>query len=369
MKINNQYNNQNIYKKTNSQKPSFRGYFACPIKELHIQTCCRVKQYPMIRELQEKCGKYFDILVQLKDRVVKPTQLKLTKDRFIEDSLGQNSLGGDEFGQDNKLFLKNNKLAVFRYHKSNIDADNLAETLNLEKININPEIEIEGGNCFFGKNDNGENFILVGQDALSNSSKEDLALGFSIKPDNVFVIPQPEFHLDVTLRPLKYPYILVGDPDLAKEVVDSKEHKNIIDGYIRFRHKRNQFRGFAPAKETAANLKKLGFKPIMVPGIVGGNTVNFMNAIVHQNNDGSFVYITNHTLFAEEGGIDMEAIFEKYLKKAVPDIREVIFINGDEFVPACLKFASGGIHCLTNERPDFKKWETLINGAHLPTKS
>lgn len=369
MRIN---NNSNSYlpakypKKVASEKTSFKGYFACPIKELHIQTAYEKTKFPrmnlMIQELNEKCKKYFEILVQTRGRLSKPQDLEVDADGFIIEPVETRY----KYGQDNKLFTEDSMMLLRYPNSSNWEAaKSLAGKLKLKTTTVFENIA--GGNCFLGKKPNGETFALVGDNALVYEEDEmtlirtpkNLAESLNIKPENLYIIEQPEYHLDVAIRPLKYPYVLVNDMDLTKEFVKSEAQKKQIDT-MNFREKCEITSGrLASPKETAKQLEKCGFKPILVPGTLGRRELNYMNAIVHQDTDGKLIYITNHSTYGKSEGIDMEKIFTDYLKEKAPDVKEIIFIDGESFVPSCFRQESGAIHCLTSERPDFEKWKTL----------
>jgi len=349
------------YPKTVPNKPAFKGYFACPIKELHIQTREGANMLPMIKELNGRCGKYFKVLVQLKDRIAKPEVLK------SDGGGGGGILDAllSKWGQDNKLFLENNKLLVLNNHEAKDSAADLAKLLDLS--GKTSKQNIIGGNCFLGKKPTGESFALIGKDAIINSTKAKIVEDLCIKPENLYIVNQPEFHIDMAIRPLTYPYVLVGDCHLAKDFVHTDAKKNLLDEIntplLNYKNKHK----YSSADEMISQLKEHGFKPIRVPGLVGKDKVNFMNAIVHQNPDGSLVYITNKTHFGKEIGINFEKLFKKYLQTAVPEIKEVVFIDGKRCTHDNITKFFGGIHCMSSENPDFEKWNEFIKNRSYTT--
>ena len=116
-------------------------------------------------------------------------------------------------------------------------------------------------------------------------------------------------------------------------------------------------------------LKNHGFEVVKVPGrlydidsmMCSGSTLNhffnYMNGVVHENPDGSLVYITNKSKLnkqfnitpeiSEKIGFDFEKMF---LDKISPYIKKenVYFIDN---VADDLHNLHGGIHCLCNEIP------------------
>lgn len=370
MKINNFYSNKPTYSPSSAQnKPSFKGYFACPIKELHFQTFnAYEKRYPIIKELQRKCGEYFKILVQSFDGVTDAAKAPSKKPK---SPVAEERFHNHEWGQDNKLFTENGLLVLkncadFGWK----DATVLAKHLNLPTRDVEPYIE--GGNCFLGKKPNGDTFALIGHDALvkkryhgydvgeiNNIGKDKLAEALGLNPDNVHVIPQPAYHLDMAIRPLKYPDVLVDSRQLPFDFV----RRPLT--YLRRRFHECVSQGeYASPKKVARALEEQGFNPIFVPGSLNDDreALNYMNAVVHQKPDGSLVYITNHSSKGKGFliGSNMEKVFTRDLQKQCPDISEIIFIDGKGAVEDCLKNKSAGIHCLTSERPDFEQWNRML---------
>lgn len=373
MKINNFYNSKNTYQQKPLEKQSFKGYFACPIKELHFQTFNSAnRRYPVIRDLQRKCGKYFDIIVQTADgfspakKFKKPPQKEVRKSAYPGEYC--------EYGQDNKLFIENKILLLQGCMDAGWkEAKILAEHLGIKSQSVRSNVQ--GGNCFLGKLPTGENFALIGQDALcirrdstpwsggdviKTVTKQEVAKEMGIKPENLYVIPQPDFHLDMAIRPLKYPYVLVDDMDLTFSMAKTDKQRDYLKNEVYLLSQKEMIaeKKYATPKQTAEELEKHGFKPIMVPGSFGfyRTVLNYMNAIVHQNPDGSLTYITNRS---ERGkkfwlGLNMEKIFTEYLKTQCPDVKDVIFIDWQT-----MGRESAGIHCLTSERPDFERWKNM----------
>lgn len=352
MKISNQYNHS--YAKMPHKSVAFNGYIAAPIKELHIPAVFSPKFKPFLNELNQKCGKYFKIVVQTSEELINNLHnLNFTSTGYLENTLSF------KWGQDNKIFLGNDKFGIFHKSLSTAYVPELAKKLGLQMEHIC--LNIVGGNCFLGKKPNGENFAIVGKDALDFSNKKDVAEIFDINPKNLNVVSQPNFHIDLAIRPLNYPYVLVGDTkltiDLAiKSHCDQKQFK-----YLKHVYKNMSSERYASPDKIIYELRSRGFKTIKVPGLIHGDTrMNFMNAIVHQEENGDLVYITNKNYIKDDIGIDFESIFEKYLRSKAPAIKEVHFIDGDGFIRSSLN-NGGGIHCLSAERVDNEKWAEILN--------
>lgn len=345
------------YRQNKPKQTTFKGYFACPIKELHIPASDNFGFKPFLKELNEKCGKYFNIIVQFKDGlsndIEKITQLQPSfADKFMPF----------KWGQDNKIFLNNHKLGVLNQSQSTEHIDEFANTLG---IGFKPiDLNIIGGNCFLGKKSAEENFALLGCDAMEYTTKKKIAEALEIKEKNVHIISQPNFHIDLAVRPLNYPYVLVGDKRLTLKLAEKNNPNKEQIEYIKKANKwlaKNETKGTYKNSDTIIQeLKDRGFSPIKVPGLINERKMNFMNAIVHQEENGDLIYITNKTHIINETGIDFEANFEKYVKSKVPAIKEVIFINGAGYIERNLYGPQGGLHCMGCERPDFNAWNKLL---------
>lgn len=358
--------NNYIYPQNQPKRQEFKGYFACPLKEVHIQPDFASKNREFLKEMYDKCSKYFDIVVQLPENVI----------RNFEE-LKFNAQGGFDcassfpWGQDNKLFLNNSgetELALLERSHSTAYVPELAKKLGIDLKTI--YFNVIGGNCFLGKKENGETVALIGKDAMGRWNgeknpfyryrKDEIAKSLNMKSKNLHVISQPDFHLDMVLRPLEYPYVLVGD---SKLMLDLARKNNLDKSKMKFltlehnKHTKNPKKIYASTDKIIKELKSRGFKPIKVPGLINDKRLNFMNAIVHKEPNGDLIYITNKTHIDTETGINFEKMFVDYLKSKVPQIKKVLFIDGDGFIEKGLGLHSGGggIHCRVAELPDFKK--------------
>lgn len=358
MKIPNQYNY--TYHQKKPKTPNFKGYFACPIKEVHFQTSSFMNPKGVYEELSKTCLKYFNILVQDSDGIKEPRDLVYKKFLWRRNNV-KNPLS-NVWGQDNKVFLSETELGVFRGHMANRIADKFAQHLRLDVVDINSPII--GGNCFLGLKTNGKKFALLGEDALYLTTKHKISEQLNIHLKNIFTIPQPDFHLDMAIRPLNYPYVLVGDPELSLDLL--KQSSNMSPRKIKkvsesmdMRLAKNRENNYCNVETTINNLEQNGFVPIRVPGLGGKSELNYMNAIVHQDDDGKLVYITNKST----SHLELEQIFKQYLKDHVPQVKEVVFIEADDYLSRSLKTLRGGLHCLVSERPDFEKWNAQLKSV------
>lgn len=351
------HNSNYVYSQPTRENVHFKGWAAAPIKELYLQPVRDRRFISLIEELNKKCKQYFKIMVQTKNG---PTN-NLNE---LKTSPG-GSLRGDFFScwsQDNKIFFENNKLGIFNESFDPKIAKNLAKSLLIDPQEIN--LKTQGGNCFLGKKPNGESYALVGVDALSSAGERYTAKMLNVSTKNLHIISQPNFHIDMVVRPLTYPYVLVGAPHLTAGHIKEPKAKQQLSLYSELYYKSDPNKDYASTAETIKELKAHGFQPICVPGLLAENKgLNFMNAIVHQKPDGKLIYITNKTDLCKKLGVDFEGIFEKDLKSKVPNVEKVIFIDGEGLLQSNLTELEGGIHCMTCERPDFAKWNKWIKSA------
>ncbi len=317
---------------------SFKGYDAAPLKRIYLEanTCS-----PFLKEMQN---------------VGKQEKIEITpipsRRRWIQDMK-------TVIERDNKAFMLANT----------VPDESFFEALKQYGINNYGTHHFqEGGNSFIGKYPNGEKWMIIGADAERYANTDLIAQAYGIKPENIHFIPQQDYHLDLTMRPIGYPYILVDDPELTKARIKKLEKEfdstelqyikdNIEKGFL-------GYRGMYESCDTVVKeLENLGFKPIRIAGVYS-NEINFMNALVNQHADGKFSYITNSSKCDSPLKCRIQELFEEDLKKAVPNLDKIHFIAGEppagkpqiNHLMDILNRQSGGLHCMTIEEPDFKAW-------------
>ena len=313
---------------------SFKGYDACPIKNLYVDS---VGFKPFHHEMKEIANKEGAGLVKMND-----------SSKWMQDN---NTLLR---GGNGEILLNNGGVSY--------DVLNYFNRHGIESKNQYGFAK--GGNCFIGKNDKGERWVMVGaKQSFIIDNKEDLiADAYEVDKKNIIIVPQQDYHLDVFLRPIGYPYVLVDDPELDIKNLsefNSDSAKNTIE-YLKYiiNSKENP-----KCKDTIKALEGAGFVPIRIAGNYL-NGINFMNAIVNRHKDGTMTYITNSSLSDDnEDFSKLQEIFEAELKAKVPDIKKVYFIKGKQKNPQCdnemmyhLQWEGGGIHCLCLEEPNFDVW-------------
>lgn len=316
---------------------NFKGYDAAPLKAIHMDSWTSEPIKSELQAIAKEEG--FEIRSAL-DYFLWAQDLKMIVEK------------------DKKPFCVAGENAFVDYHEE------IKRKYGIS-YKINKEIAV-GGNTFIGKYPNGEKWMMIGSDELQTKTKDFLAQEYEVKKENIIVIPQQHYHLDMFMRPIGYPYVLIDNPELSRKKLESlPEAKDIYD-YLTVT---KNFKDYESARslnydsheETIKALEQAGFIPIEVAGVLGSG-INFMNAIVNQHQDGSISYITNSSKCNSELMSSFQEGFEKELRQKVPNIDKVYFVSGiDEYNDSTylienIALRGGGLHCMTMEEPNFSTW-------------
>ncbi len=270
----------------------------------------------------------------------------------------------------------------------------------------------EGGNVFLGKKDGvpcmlaGESDLLYQCESLSNqgckrpeinlikhsaeslngfskqiraqyqdAALEDIGKTFGVEAKNVSIIPQANFHLDMFLRPVGFPKVLINNPrralqnlaNLAENAKTSDERfywSELFDkteGY----YDSIKEEGWASTGQVKSVLIRQGFIPVGIGAIYGEKgDINFINAVVNKHSDGRIGYITNSASSSNPDDLKLEDLFEQQLKDKLGNVEDVYFVRGQDnwlndgkcSIRHDLGYFEGGLHCLVCEEPDFEAW-------------
>lgn len=330
---------------TNSIITSFKGYDALPIKALHIAP---------------SWGKIKEELQDISDK----EKIELKESEY-------NQL----FNQDFKVIIERNgipnlimqdNLEIMGQYKPKIEA-HYGMRSEFQDIFDRSKGFISGGNFFLGKKPTGEKWMLIGSSEQRQPiDKKQIEKLYDVKEENIHFIQQQDYHLDLSIRPIGYPYVLINNPELStrnEQKIRGENHKN-----------RKSLEKQTPEmwafKIALEQLKKAGFKPIAIGGIYGSD-VNFINAIVNKHEDGSISYITNSSKCNNVFISKYQRQFEKDLKRKleelkktdpnVPELKSIYFVQGENFgdqneVMENLIEGAGGVHCMCLEEPNFEAW-------------
>ncbi len=389
-------------------KQNFKGYAAAPIKNIYLQNNTQESQKNIFNELKEVGKKEgFGVQIEQDGKLYQDINDAEPSERYM-------------WAQDNKIIVdKDGKRQVLVSGVKPDFESELGKALDVETTDA--QSVFEGGNVYIGKKPDGENYLIVGQDVvfemaaakfldakltraskmsdvkpfkmmfqmpggyatmteggdkvsfevdeteiLEEQAKEQLSKDFNVKKENICIVPQLEFHIDMFLRPLDYPYILINDKNMADMVASEfgiknqgeKDPLDMLDAMFLF------------AKEdkyatTIQKLKDCGFKPISVAGVFGDSgEVNYMNSFVNQAPDGSLSYIAMSSKDADKKFKELDSVFDNELKSKAPNIKNIHHISGGKSeenkdlnnIMANIYYRQGGLHCLGCEEPDFEKW-------------
>ncbi|MBQ2983836.1 MAG: hypothetical protein IJD57_03485 [Candidatus Gastranaerophilales bacterium] len=328
-------------------KINFKGYDAAPLKALHISS-----QWDKIKdEFKTICAQ---------------EQIELKESKF-----------NGSYNQDLMLVLEKDK-KPYALVSENVEffepfLPEIEKEYNMP-VELTPLFDksggfISGGNFYLGKKADGEKFMLVGSSEQMMTNKNAISKRFDVKEENIYFIQQQDYHLDMAIRPIGYPYVLINNPEMvlknenkargiktkSKPTLDKQSHKMLT------------------YKTALEQLKQNGFVPIPIGAVYDANnaTANFMNAIVNKHEDGSISYITNSSKCDDVRVSKYQKIFEKDLRKKldelrktdsnIPVLKEVYFISGENYgdsneVMDNLVEGAGGVHCMSSEEPKFDIW-------------
>lgn len=225
---------------------------------------------------------------------------------------------------------------------------------------------LTGGNAFIGKFPNGEKWLISGE-KNKTQNKEEISKTYDIPPENIYFLPQQNYHLDMFLRPIGYPFILVNDPELVMQNIDkldgTEEEKETFRQTTANHYKLQRiFAYYCDVNATVKKLEEIGFIPIRIAGDYG-ESFNFMNAIVNKHKNGTISYITNSSKCSNKLYSSIEKTFADDLREKVPYLDKIYSIEGKKspardtnYIMEALAYGGGGIHCMTMEEPNFKTW-------------
>lgn len=342
------------FMKINFQNINFKGYDAAPLKSVYFRkTTCT----PIIEEMQA---------------IAKQEGFE------IKTVPGYNKWIQDEatiVEKDSKVHLvassSVNNNCLNKYRKDGMDTKYCQSGF------------IVGGDMFIGKYPDGRKWMITGRKFGLGNFKTNASRAYGIDEKNIFQIPKQNFHIDMFMRPIGYPYILVNDFSLVDETLDEvysnllcdsgfdddTDTDNEIAEFEQYKQYYEEFKNSLKSRDYYCDtdtickiLENHGFKPIKVAGVYG-DEINFMNAIVNKHQDGTMSYITNSSdCPAARFYSDIQRKFEMQLKKEGLNISNVYFVQGNSkqtsynYMMDTLLNENGGIHCMCLEEPDFEAW-------------
>ena len=332
-------------------------------------------------------GKIKCLYMQDRDNSVSSDMKKIAKQDGFElkfepiksfDDL--NIFGGVKWLQDVKAFIERNDkkfLLVDRF--SCPEAEKSKDFYKNVKIESGQNF-LTGGNYFIGKKQNGEKWLLIGKTNnifdFANKSNDEISKIYDVKKENIHYITSPRYHLDMTIRPIGYPYVLVNDLKKVEENIKKIKPQSEAEKIPKmFSNNAKREQEILKTKIQIRELEKAGFVPIPIAGIYGSyqydeESLNFMNAIVNKHDDNSISYITNSTECDNETLSKLQNMFEKDLQSALknaqmqrkkkniplsklpkpPILKDTFFVGGKkDDAENEMMYEDFGIHCLCLE--------------------
>lgn len=181
-------------------------------------------------------------------------------------------------------------------------------------------------------------------------TKDLMAKDLGIKYENLNIISQPDFHIDMHIRPVGAGQIMVHDYGasikLLKEALSSpetsKDERQTLQDMLKFARTHHD-KADVVTDEIVQQLENAGFNIIRTPGVFdsGYFKVNFMNAVPAKNTKGEPYYITNSCP-------DSLQNLAKAFKKHMQDMNIKVYFVGGEKVQDSLDLM-GGLDCRTVE--------------------
>lgn len=368
---------------------SFKGYDARPLRGVYLRDVGFGRPfYALVKEVAGILNKEnVDVFVQTKDGIV--------KNIFQEDKI-QPRFDIWPFAQDRVTFINPKNFLAKGFIKLNENFEAISEFFNANLIK--KDVHIEGGNYFFIK-EGRKDSVLIGKDEFKLNKFSEIKEYFSGR--NFCSVSQPDYHLDLSIRPLNNRNILLNDPgELLNEIRQgikraglvyernkSPELEKVIKNLEKVLNDAalatEQYELKSQSKTLRQELKYNKFNVIRVPAsITEPNQIglrfnidsmesrlqdgrkyslNYLNAVVHERPDKSLVYITNKSNLDEKVGItpeiarqidfSFEQIFINSLKGIIKP-EDIHFVGGEgNFISALMKKSDAGIHCLISEIP------------------
>lgn len=329
----------------NNSYSSFKGYDAVPIKNLHM-------------------GNFSPGITEELREISKKENFGVKTSKY-NDSYNQDFKVILEDGGVPHLIMEQN-IEIFAPHLKDIEKE-YQMSAELIPMFDNKRGFISGGNFFIGKKPDGEKWMLIGKsEQMLGKGPDKISELYGVKKENIHFIPLQDYHLDLSIRPVGYPYVLVNNPKEAHK--NETKIKGLKQAGKPVPYKAD-FK-YDSYKKTVEILEKAGFIPIPIGGVYDDG-INFINAVVNLHPDGTISYITNSSKSKNPRDAKYQRLFEKDLRRKLsealkndenaPKLQNVYFIEGELYdfgneMTDNLLEGSGGIHCMTLEEPDFELW-------------
>lgn len=157
-----------------------------------------------------------------------------------------------------------------------------------------------------------------------------LAKDLELAPERVLVVTQPEFHIDMHMRPLAPGEVLVQHPARCIELLDEALLDPAAKAWERSELQAMRANAVSELQELGAvydqivaELQEAGLIPILAPGVFANHhrQANFLNAVPGTTKDGETYFLTNASSIKP-----LERAFERFMKDLGVD--RVEFLGG-----------------------------------------
>nr|WP_254219068.1 hypothetical protein [Vibrio mimicus] len=193
--------------------------------------------------------------------------------------------------------------------------------------------------------------------AMTEIVEEKMAEELGVTRDNLIILTQPGFHIDMQLRPLENGKVLINDYEYNKAIVKhaanspsiTEEERVVLQNTLTDLD--NQAKYYNEIhKKIRQQLTEAGLTPVRTAGAfrVGNKEVNWMNGIMGTGN--SKFYITNASSISV-----LNDAFQQWIQHTVPGIS--VYFVGKEAAPdsfrgklnqaETLLAGRGGLDCVT----------------------
>ena len=230
---------------------------------------------------------------------------------------------------------------------------------------------LEGGNVLNTRMEDGTAAAVIGEESIQytlavlelpyneknvEQAKNQIAKDLGLKKENITFIPQIDFHIDMSYRPLHNGEIACPDYKAGAELLEKTEIEGMSDemketfiSYLSSLSKMSE----GILNDAENRLKSAGYKIVKVPcfsdvshpvklgkkdsDYINIPKVNYMNGIAGTSEKNGTFYITNVSNYSELDNA-IQQFFENY------GIDNVFFVSTQNFL-----IGNGGIDCLTLE--------------------
>ena len=371
---------------------NFKGYDAIKLKGFYMQGFVEKKDIDICRQMKKIAEKEnLDFFINQNNTGIK---------KVIAEGLPPAKPLLPVWGQDRKAFLKNGYEEFILCNKQDglKDLPEEFSSYNIKKREILPR----GGNYYIGYKPNGEKWMIINgkyvteygekRNKQEKISLENIETVYGVKRANIYNTGYLGYDLDMSVRPIGYPYVLVNNEAETLKNIEKMRKKfpqsdEIYEKLKWFQKYLNpDYLRIKECDELYNCLKDFGFKPIKIGGFYSED-INFLNSIAFKNENNKISIISNSTKYSCPELEYLEELFEQDLREKVEGIENVYFVSGgkkteetfgeydwikthnfpqyrfNEYHNVIMDFLGerhGGIHCMTAEIPDFSKLDYVV---------